>query len=210
MRPVHFDCFSGISGDMTLGALIDAGVDAEAVRTASPRWDCRSRLEVEKVRKGGFAATHVRIEAPEEHEHRHLPDVEEILSRGRLTRDAARAGPAHLPPPGRGRGDGPRHAAGEGPFPRSRRPGQHRRHRRGGHRPRSARRRALHQPVRCRPAAARSSAPTASCRCPAPGTAELLKGVPLARVADQGRADDADRGRDPDDASCRSGSSSRP
>ena len=44
---------------------------------------------------------------------------------------------------------------------------------------------------------------------PAPGTAELLKGVPLAAVADQGRADHADRGRHPDDASCRSGSSSR-
>src|SRR5262249_24046755 len=34
MRVAHFDCFSGISGDMTLGALIDAGVDAEAVRAA--------------------------------------------------------------------------------------------------------------------------------------------------------------------------------
>jgi succinyl-CoA synthetase beta subunit len=32
MRVAHFDCFSGISGDMTLGALIDAGVDAEAIR----------------------------------------------------------------------------------------------------------------------------------------------------------------------------------
>ena len=33
---------------------------------ASPRWDCRSQLEVEKVRKGGFAATYFRVEAPEE------------------------------------------------------------------------------------------------------------------------------------------------
>lgn len=32
VRVLHFDCFSGISGDMTLGALIDAGVDAAAVR----------------------------------------------------------------------------------------------------------------------------------------------------------------------------------
>src|SRR5262249_5146795 len=33
----------------------------------------------------GFAATEVRVEAPEEHVHRHLPDVEAILNRGRLT-----------------------------------------------------------------------------------------------------------------------------
>ena len=44
MRGLHFDCFSGISGDMTLAALIDAGVDAAAVRAASTRLDCRSVL----------------------------------------------------------------------------------------------------------------------------------------------------------------------
>jgi uncharacterized protein (TIGR00299 family) protein len=40
---------------------------------------------VEKVRKGGFAATKVTVEAPEESEHRFLPDVEAILGRGKLT-----------------------------------------------------------------------------------------------------------------------------
>ncbi|HVS38734.1 MAG TPA: nickel pincer cofactor biosynthesis protein LarC [Gemmataceae bacterium] len=85
MRTAHFDCFSGISGDMTLGALIDAGVDADAVRTAIDSLGLPIALEIAKIRKGGFAATEVRVEAPEEHVHRHLPDVEEILGRGRLT-----------------------------------------------------------------------------------------------------------------------------
>jgi uncharacterized protein (TIGR00299 family) protein len=85
LRALHFDCFSGTSGDMTLGALIDAGVSAEAVRDGIDSLGLPVRLEVERVRKGGFAATQVRVEAPEEHAHRHLPDVEEILSRGRLT-----------------------------------------------------------------------------------------------------------------------------
>ena len=85
MRIAHFDCFSGISGDMTLGALIDAGVDADAVRAAVDSLGLPITLEIAKIRKGGFAATEVRVEAPEEHTHRFLPDVEAILSRGRLT-----------------------------------------------------------------------------------------------------------------------------
>ena len=85
MRVAHFDCFSGISGDMTLGALIDAGVDADAVRAAVDSLGLPITLEIAKIRKGGFAATEVRVEAPKEDTHRFLPDVEAILARGRLT-----------------------------------------------------------------------------------------------------------------------------
>lgn len=85
VRALHFDCFSGLSGDMTLAALIDAGVDAEAIRHGIASLGLPIRLDVARVRKGGFAATQVTVEAPEEHVHRHLPDVEEILSRGQLT-----------------------------------------------------------------------------------------------------------------------------
>jgi uncharacterized protein (TIGR00299 family) protein len=70
---------------MTLAALLDAGVDAEIVRQGIASLGLPIRLDVAKVRKGGFAATQVTIDAPEEHTHRHLPDVEEILSRGQLT-----------------------------------------------------------------------------------------------------------------------------
>ena len=85
MKVAHFDCFSGISGDMTLAALIDAGVDAEAIRRGLDSLGLPIRMEVEKVRKGGFAATFIRIDAPEEHKHRHLPQVEKILNAGSLT-----------------------------------------------------------------------------------------------------------------------------
>jgi uncharacterized protein (TIGR00299 family) protein len=85
VKVAHFDCFSGISGDMTLAALIDAGVDAEAIRQGIDSLGLPVRLEVEKVRKGGFASTYVQVEAPEEDTHRFLPDVEEILARGSLT-----------------------------------------------------------------------------------------------------------------------------
>jgi uncharacterized protein (TIGR00299 family) protein len=84
MKVAHFDCFSGISGDMTLAALIDAGVEAQAIQEGVASLGLPIRLEVEKVRKGGFAATYVRVEAPEEHSHRFLPQIEEILHRGKL------------------------------------------------------------------------------------------------------------------------------
>ena len=85
MRVAHFDCFSGISGDMTLASLIDAGVDAAEIRKGIDSLGLPIRMEVEKVRKGGFAATYVRIEGSDEHSHRFLPQVEEILKRGNLT-----------------------------------------------------------------------------------------------------------------------------
>jgi len=85
VRVAHFDCFSGISGDMTVAALIDAGVDATAILDGVASLGLPVRFEIEKVRKGGFAATYVRVEAPEADTHRFLPDVEEILSRGKLT-----------------------------------------------------------------------------------------------------------------------------
>ncbi|MBV9123196.1 MAG: nickel pincer cofactor biosynthesis protein LarC [Planctomycetes bacterium] len=85
MQVAHFDCFSGISGDMTLGALLDAGVDPQPIQEGLASLGLPLRLEVEKIRKGGFAATAVRVEAADEHSHRHLPQVEEIIQRGRLT-----------------------------------------------------------------------------------------------------------------------------
>jgi uncharacterized protein (TIGR00299 family) protein len=70
---------------MTLAALIDAGVEFEAIRTGIDSLGLPVQLEAEKVRKGGFAATAVHIEAADETSHRFLPQVEEILARGSLT-----------------------------------------------------------------------------------------------------------------------------
>jgi uncharacterized protein (TIGR00299 family) protein len=85
VRTAHFDCFSGISGDMTLAALLDAGVDAEKVRAGIASLGLPIQIEIERVKKGGFASTYARVEAPEETSHRFLPEIEEILARGRLT-----------------------------------------------------------------------------------------------------------------------------
>ena len=62
MRIAYLDCIGGISGDMTLAALLDAGVDEQALvaglRTMPlPAWE----LQVTQVRKSGIAAAHVEV-----------------------------------------------------------------------------------------------------------------------------------------------------
>ena len=49
MRALHFDCFSGISGDMALGALLDAGADADAVRAGLDSLGLPIRLDGSRV-----------------------------------------------------------------------------------------------------------------------------------------------------------------
>ena len=85
MKTLHFDCFSGIAGDMALAALLDAGVPEEVIRTGLDSLGLPIHMHVEKVRKGGFAATQVWFRVPEEKAHRHLPDIEAILARGALS-----------------------------------------------------------------------------------------------------------------------------
>ncbi len=85
VRIGYFECFSGISGDMTLGALVDAGVDAGAIRRAVESLGLPCTLGFETVRRGGFRATYARVEAPPEHVHRHMHHIEAIIDKSVLT-----------------------------------------------------------------------------------------------------------------------------
>ena len=89
MKVAHFDCFSGISGDMVLGAVLDAGVPAEAIRAALASLQLPIELEIEKVKRCGFACTHATVHAKDQEDYRFLPDVEAILDRAAIT-DAQR------------------------------------------------------------------------------------------------------------------------
>jgi pyridinium-3,5-bisthiocarboxylic acid mononucleotide nickel chelatase len=82
----YIDCACGISGDMTLGALVDAGVkieDLDAVIGSLGLPDCR--LVAEEVWRQGFRATKVNVLYQPEHEHRHLQQILALLDAGRLT-----------------------------------------------------------------------------------------------------------------------------
>jgi len=57
MRIAYLDCFSGISGDMFLGALVDAGVSPTTLEDTVAALDIGARLEISRVTRGGISAT---------------------------------------------------------------------------------------------------------------------------------------------------------
>ena len=85
MQVAHFDCFSGISGDMVLGAVLDAGVPADAIRAALGSLGLPITLEVERVKRCGFAATKANVVAADQEDYRFLPDILAILERAAIT-----------------------------------------------------------------------------------------------------------------------------
>jgi pyridinium-3,5-bisthiocarboxylic acid mononucleotide nickel chelatase len=61
MRIAYLDCSSGISGDMLLGALVDAGVPFALLEQTSAALNVGARLEMRKVSRGGISATKVDV-----------------------------------------------------------------------------------------------------------------------------------------------------
>src|SRR6202046_2342379 len=69
----YFDCFSGISGDMVLGALVDAGADLRAIEAELRKLGLEGwSISAEKVKRGAIFATQVKVESSEGHHHRGL------------------------------------------------------------------------------------------------------------------------------------------
>jgi uncharacterized protein (TIGR00299 family) protein len=85
MRIAYLDCASGISGDMTLGALVDAGADLTAIQAGIDSLGLPScRLVASEVKKRGFRATQITIEHEPEHKHRHLHHITAMIEGGTL------------------------------------------------------------------------------------------------------------------------------
>ncbi|MBV9406477.1 MAG: nickel pincer cofactor biosynthesis protein LarC, partial [Acidobacteriaceae bacterium] len=85
MRICYFDPFSGISGDMTVGALVDAGANWETVQHALESLDLGASFRLEKTNRKGIAAAKFVVESSDEKKHRHLPQIEKIVARGELS-----------------------------------------------------------------------------------------------------------------------------
>jgi pyridinium-3,5-bisthiocarboxylic acid mononucleotide nickel chelatase len=86
MRIAYLDCFAGISGDMFLGTLLDAGVDPKVLHEAVAALNLNATLKIEKVDRSGISATKVHVyegptlaeENPEQqtHTHQHHPKTQ--------------------------------------------------------------------------------------------------------------------------------------
>jgi hypothetical protein len=86
MKLAYFDCFSGISGDMTLGALFDAGVSLDTLRASLRGLNVAGwSISAEKVWKNGMSATFVRVATEDQSKHRSLSAILEILAQSQLS-----------------------------------------------------------------------------------------------------------------------------
>lgn len=79
-RVAWFHPFSGIAGDMTLGALLDAGADLDFVVATLNGLNIEGwALSTEQVNRKGISATRAVVDAPEQHHHRHWTDIRLLL-----------------------------------------------------------------------------------------------------------------------------------
>jgi hypothetical protein len=81
----HFDPFSGISGDMTVGALADAGADHRALFAALDSLATGASFEIEKVKRRGIVASKFHVRATDAKKHRHLPHILDIIGKSSLS-----------------------------------------------------------------------------------------------------------------------------
>lgn len=89
MRVLCYDCFSGISGDMNLGAMLDLGIEESYLKSELDKLNLRGwEIKVEKAQRHGIHGTKVTVkQTMHEHAHRHLSDIEKIIDGSSLGGD---------------------------------------------------------------------------------------------------------------------------
>ena len=89
MRLLYFDCVAGISGDMALGALIDAGADLEPIRKVLEQLPLEPfELDVEAVETGGIGATKVNVQTSTDGLIRTYANIRSLLDMAEMPLDA--------------------------------------------------------------------------------------------------------------------------
>jgi uncharacterized protein (TIGR00299 family) protein len=87
MKVLCYDCFSGISGDMNLGAMIDLGINVSFLKSELDKLNLKGwELITEKSQRHGISGTKVTVRQTfHEHAHRHLSDIDRIINGSTLS-----------------------------------------------------------------------------------------------------------------------------
>ena len=90
IRTAYFDCYSGISGDMILGALIDLGVQEKKISKALKQIDLKGyKLEAKNVQRNGIIGTQIKvvdkIKKNHSHLHRSFSDIKKLIQQSDLS-----------------------------------------------------------------------------------------------------------------------------
>lgn len=83
-KVAYFDCSSGISGDMILGALIDCGVDFDYIKKELSKLNLDFKISHQRVKKGAISAIKVIIEDSGSHPLRNLKTIKELIEKTSL------------------------------------------------------------------------------------------------------------------------------
>jgi len=88
MKIAYFDCFSGISGNMVLGALLDAGLELDALKKALAELKISGyEIETQKIQKRDISATLTDVKTEKDSVKRHLGDILDIIHGSALPED---------------------------------------------------------------------------------------------------------------------------
>jgi pyridinium-3,5-bisthiocarboxylic acid mononucleotide nickel chelatase len=87
MKVLCYDCFSGISGDMNLGAMIDLGINVSFLKSELDKLNLKGwELITEKSQRHGISGTKVTVRQTfHEHAHRHISDISKIINESSLS-----------------------------------------------------------------------------------------------------------------------------
>jgi len=89
VKIAYFDCFAGAGGDMIVAAMLDAGLDAEFLKTQLATLDVKNLdIKLTETKRCGLRALAFVPVVPKQHKHRNLADITEIISKSKISEQA--------------------------------------------------------------------------------------------------------------------------